>query len=153
MWKFSFNSSSSSSSHGMTLLFSSTGIAKCRRWISVSHFYLCIFCKLMDNFVCFVCLCINLSVFIYLEKTVGESLEGIRGSFDSKKNVHCVDLKIRKQMSSISSSVIVKSVYVWVFVGLRGFSWRLYISYMCPYAQRVWITRNCKVVCIFWNCC
>ncbi|XP_026426437.1 glutathione S-transferase L3-like isoform X2 [Papaver somniferum] len=22
---------------------------------------------------------------------------------------------------------------------------RLYISYMCPYAQRVWITRNCKV--------
>ena len=23
--------------------------------------------------------------------------------------------------------------------------WRLYISYTCPYAQRVWITRNCKV--------
>nr|XP_023927114.1 uncharacterized protein LOC112038527 [Quercus suber] len=22
---------------------------------------------------------------------------------------------------------------------------RLYISYTCPYAQRVWITRNCKV--------
>lgn len=24
--------------------------------------------------------------------------------------------------------------------------WRLYISYKCPYAQRVWITRNCKVL-------
>lgn len=23
---------------------------------------------------------------------------------------------------------------------------RLYISYTCPYAQRVWITRNCKVI-------
>lgn len=26
--------------------------------------------------------------------------------------------------------------------------WRLYISYKCPYAQRVWITRNCKVIII-----
>ena len=44
-----------------------------------------------------------------------------------EKNVHCVNLKNWKQMSSIASSVIVKSVYAWVFVGLGGFSWRLYI--------------------------
>lgn len=30
-----------------------------------------------------------------------------------------------------------------------GFSFRLYISYTCPYAQRVWIARNFKVVFLY----
>lgn len=29
---------------------------------------------------------------------------------------------------------------------LHSLCFRLYISYTCPYAQRVWITRNCKVI-------
>lgn len=29
---------------------------------------------------------------------------------------------------------------------IQFLQFRLYISYSCPYAQRVWITRNCKVV-------
>lgn len=29
------------------------------------------------------------------------------------------------------------------------YCWRLYLAYICPYAQRVWITRNCKVISCF----
>lgn len=46
-----------------TLLFASPVLAKSRRPISVSQFYLFIFRKLMDNFVYFVRVCINLFVF------------------------------------------------------------------------------------------
>lgn len=45
-----------------------------------------------------------------------------------------------------------------IWISLRvyknGFvSWRLYISYSCPFAQRVWITRNYKVGWFSWFPC